>query len=67
MNAVKLLVLPVLASALVMTGCANRKPTTDSQAGQTPSGATTVNTQGLSEDAALNAQNLAGASAKGVT
>ncbi|WP_180079471.1 peptidoglycan-associated lipoprotein Pal [Acinetobacter sp. YH12058] len=67
MNAVKLLVLPVLASALVMTGCANRKTTTDSQAGQTPSGATTVNTQGLSEDAALNAQNLAGASAKGVT
>ncbi|MEX5286708.1 peptidoglycan-associated lipoprotein Pal [Acinetobacter towneri] len=67
MNAVKLLVLPVLASALVMTGCANRKPTADSQAGQTPSGATTVNTQGLSEDAALNAQNLAGASAKGVT
>lgn len=67
MNAVKLLVLPVLASALVMTGCANRKLTTDSQAGQTPSGATTVNTQGLSEDAALNAQNLAGASAKGVT
>ena len=67
MNAVKLLVLPVLASALVMTGCANRKRTTDSQAGQTPSGATTVNTQGLSEDAALNAQNLAGASAKGVT
>lgn len=67
MNAVKLLVLPVLASALVMTGCANRKPTTDLQAGQTPNGATTVNTQGLSEDAALNAQNLAGASAKGVT
>ena len=67
LNAVKLLVLPVLASALVMTGCANRKPTTDLQAGQTPSGATTVNTQGLSEDAALNAQNLAGASAKGVT
>ncbi len=67
MNAVKLLVLPVLVSALVMTGCANRKPTTDLQAGQTPSGATTVNTQGLSEDAALNAQNLAGASAKGVT
>ena len=67
MNAVKLLVLPVLASALVMTDCANRKPTTDLQAGQTPNGATTVNTQGLSEDAALNAQNLAGASAKGVT
>ncbi|MDM1721165.1 MULTISPECIES: peptidoglycan-associated lipoprotein Pal [Acinetobacter] len=67
MNAVKLLVLPVLASALVMTGCANRKPATDLQAGQNPSGTTTVNTQGLSEDAALSAQNLAGASAKGVT
>ena len=67
MNAVKLLVLTVLASALVMTGCANRKPATDLQAGQNPSGATTVNTQGLSEDAALSAQNLAGASAKGVT
>lgn len=67
MNAVKLLVLPVLASALVMTGCANRKPATDLQTGQNPSGATTVNTQGLSEDAALSAQNLTGASAKGVT
>ena len=67
MNAVKLFVLPVLASALVMTGCANRKPATDVQAGQTPTSSTTVNTQGLSDDAALNAQNLAGASAKGVT
>ena len=67
MNTIKYLALPLLAVSLVMTGCANRKPTTDLQAGQTPSGATTVNTQGLSEDAALNAQNLAGASAKGVT
>jgi len=67
MNAVKLFVLPVLASALVMTGCANRKPATDVQAGQTPTSSTTVNTQGLSDDAALNAQNLAGASARGVT
>ncbi len=49
-------------------GCASRKPAADIQAGQNPLSAhTTVNTTGLSEDAALNAQNLAGASSKGVT
>lgn len=67
MKAIKLLVLPLLATAVVMTGCASRKPATDIQAGQNPNGAGTVSTEGLSEDAALNAQNLAGASAKGVT
>ena len=70
MKAVKLLILPVLATALIMTGCANRKPAADVQVGQNPnqSGSLpSVNTEGLSEDAALNAQNLAGASAKGVT
>lgn len=67
MKSVQFLVLPFLATALVMTGCASRKPATDLQAGQNPNGATTVSTAGLSEDAALNAQNLAGASAKGVT
>lgn len=70
MKAVKLLVLPVLATALIMTGCANRKPAADVQVGQNPnqSGSLpSINTEGLSEDAALNAQNLAGASAKGVT
>lgn len=70
MKAVKLLVLPVLATALIMTGCANRKSAADVQVGQNPnqSGSLpSVNTEGLSEDAALNAQNLAGASAKGVT
>lgn len=70
MKAVKLLVLPVLATALIMTGCANRKPAAEVQVGQNPnqSGSLpSVNTEGLSEDAALNAQNLAGASAKGVT
>ena len=64
---VKLLVLPVLATTLVMTGCASRKPAAEIQAGQNPNSAGTVSTEGLSEDAALNAQNLAGASAKGVT
>ncbi len=70
MKAVKLLVLPVLATALIMTGCANRKPAADVQVGQNPNqygSLPSVNTEGLSEDAALNAQNLAGASAKGVT
>ena len=67
MKAMKLIALPVLATALVMTGCASRKPAADVQAGQNPNGSTTVNTSGLSEDAALNAQNLAGASSKGVT
>jgi peptidoglycan-associated lipoprotein len=67
MKAVQLFALPILATALVMTGCASRKPATDIQSGQNPSEATTVSTEGLSEDAALNAQNLTGASSKGVT
>jgi peptidoglycan-associated lipoprotein len=68
MNAIKLFVLPVLATAVIMTGCASRKPAAEIQTGQTPNSAgTTVSTDGLSEDAALNAQNLAGASSKGVT
>lgn len=64
------LLLPVLATALIMTGCASRKPvnpviTDNGLSNTTPS--VSVDTQGLSEDAALAAQNLAGASAKGVT
>ncbi len=62
----KYLTLPLIAATLVFTGCASRKPATDITAGNTPTG-TTVSTEGLSEDAALNAQNLAGASSKGVT
>jgi peptidoglycan-associated lipoprotein len=53
----------------MMTGCASRKPATapiiTDPTVTTPS--TTVDTQGLSEDAALAAQSLGGASAKGVT
>jgi peptidoglycan-associated lipoprotein len=65
MKSIKYLAFPLLSVALVMTGCASRKPATTVNAGTTnPS---TVNTTGLSEDAALNAQNLAGASSKGVT
>lgn len=56
MNAMKLFVLPVLATALVMTGCASRKPAAPVSAANTPSTATTVSTEGLSEDAALNAK-----------
>ena len=33
MKLVKLLVLPVLATTLVMTGCARRKPASEIQAG----------------------------------
>lgn len=68
MNLIKSIALPFIAVSLVMTGCASRKPATDiTTANNTPTTSTTVNTSGLSEDAALNAQNLAGASAKGVT
>ena len=67
MKSIKLLALPILATTLVVTGCASRKPAATIEAGQNPNGSTIVNTQGLSEDAALNAQNLAGASSKGVT
>lgn len=65
MNSIKYLALPLLAVSLVMTGCASRKPTANVEAGQNPSGS--VSTEGLSDDAALSAQNLAGASSKGVT
>ena len=64
---IKYLTLPLIAATLVFTGCASRKPAAEITTGNTPNGSTTVNTTGLSEDAALNAQNLAGASAKGVT
>ena len=70
MNAIKTFALPLIAVSLIMTGCATRKPTTDlnnDPSSNVPSTSTTVNTSGLSEDAALTAQNLAGASAKGVT
>ena len=67
MNSIKYLALPLLAVSLVMTGCASRKPAATVETGTNPNGATTVNTNGLSEDAALNAQNLNGASSKGVT
>ncbi|MHA5057881.1 peptidoglycan-associated lipoprotein Pal [Acinetobacter schindleri] len=68
MKKVQLFALPLLAAALVMTGCASRKPATQTQSGELGAGsATTVDTQGLSEDAALNAQSMAGASSKGVT
>ncbi|WP_179998403.1 peptidoglycan-associated lipoprotein Pal [Acinetobacter sp. YH12239] len=68
MNAIKTFALPLIAVSLVMTGCASRKPaTTDTTTMTPPSTSTSVNTTGLSEDAALNAQNLTGASAKGVT
>lgn len=69
MQSIKIFALPLLAMSLVMTGCASRKPAPDIVAGgSNPNGgSTTVVTDGLSEDAALNAQNLAGASAKGVT
>ncbi|WP_298143833.1 peptidoglycan-associated lipoprotein Pal [uncultured Acinetobacter sp.] len=70
MKTMQLMMLPLLAGALIMTGCANRKPVTPTitDAGlsnTTPS--ISVDTQGLSEDAALAAQSLTGASAKGVT
>lgn len=67
MNKLKYLALPILTVSLVMTGCASRKPAATVEAGNTPNGSTTVNTDGLSEDATLNAQNLNGASSKGVT
>ena len=67
MKSIKYLALPFLAVSLVMTGCANRKPAAMIESGTNPNGSTTVNTNGLSEDAALNAQNLNGASSKGVT
>jgi peptidoglycan-associated lipoprotein len=63
------LIIPVIASALLFTGCASRKPATESTTTQNPSTAAPipVNTNGLSDDAALDAKNLTGASSKGVT
>lgn len=65
----KYVILPIITSALLITGCAGRKPVTQPvvtpEASATPP--MTVNTSGLSEDAALDAKNLNGASAKGVT
>ena len=69
MKTLQVFALPLLSAALMMTGCASRKPATapiiTDPTVTTPS--TTVDTQGLSEDAALAAQSLGGASAKGVT
>ena len=67
MKTVKFLTLPLLSIALILTGCASRKPADNLDPSQTLNGAVSVNTSGLSEDAALNAQNLTGASSKGVT
>ena len=64
---IQYLALPLLAASLVMTGCASRKPAADVTTGTNPTSSTSVNTTGLSDDAALNAQNLSGASSKGVT
>ncbi len=69
MQTVKYLAFPLLAVSLIMTGCASRKPAPEITSGMNNANGmgSTVVTDGLSEDAALNAQNLAGASAKGVT
>ncbi|MEB3766264.1 peptidoglycan-associated lipoprotein Pal [Acinetobacter sp. MD2] len=67
MKALQLLIIPALASTIAMTGCASRKPVAPINSTTTPTAVTTVNTTGLSDDAALDAQNLKGASAKGVT
>nr|WP_314368741.1 peptidoglycan-associated lipoprotein Pal [uncultured Acinetobacter sp.] len=64
---IKYLTLPLLAATIVFTGCASRKPAEITAGNTAPNSSTTVSTEGLSEDAALNAQNLAGASSKGVT
>ncbi|MCG2572508.1 peptidoglycan-associated lipoprotein Pal [Acinetobacter sp. ME22] len=67
MNTLKLLILPVLASTVIFTGCASRKPAQVAPVTTNPSGTTSVDTSGLSDDAAIDARNLTGASAKGVT
>jgi peptidoglycan-associated lipoprotein len=61
MNALKMMLLPVLVATVAMTGCASKKPAT------TTTVTNQIDTTGLSEDATLNAQNLQGASSKGVT
>lgn len=66
----QVIALSLLTATMIMTGCASKKPAAVIQTGTVLDGANStnsVNTQGLSEDAALNAQNLAGASSKGVT
>lgn len=69
MKIAQFFILPLLATSLMVTGCASRKPTqtVDPSQGLSGNDGVSINTQGLSEDAALNAQNLAGASSKGVT
>lgn len=77
MKALHMLILPVLATSLIMTGCATRQNinpvvsdgslSTEQNNTSTTEQQTAIDTQGLSEDAALAAQNLEGASAKGVT
>ena len=49
---IKYLTLPLLAATLVFTGCASRKPAAEITTGTNPNRATTVITDGLSEDAA---------------
>ncbi|MBF7694918.1 peptidoglycan-associated lipoprotein Pal [Acinetobacter rathckeae] len=64
----KYLILPCIMSALVFTGCATRKPATQTTTPMTEAPTPmAVNTNGLSDDAALDAKNLKGASSKGVT
>ncbi|MBF7684684.1 peptidoglycan-associated lipoprotein Pal [Acinetobacter sp. B10A] len=66
----KYLIVPCIMSALVFTGCATRKPATQTVTPMAESQTQTpmaVNTNGLSDDAALDAKNLKGASSKGVT
>ena len=65
MQSIKFLVLPLIAASLLATGCATRKPATTAVGPVGPD--TSVNTTGLSDDAALNAQSLSGGSALGVT
>lgn len=58
--------LPLLATALITTGCASRKPATENPVVRN-NPADNIDTRGLSEDAELNAKNLKGASSVGVT
>lgn len=57
MESSSIIILPILATALVMTGCAEAASLLlKFRQDKIRSGATTVSTEGLSEDAALNAQ-----------
>lgn len=60
----QLLLISAITSVLTITGCANRKPATNPTPTTPP---VEVNTTGLSDDAASDAQSMSGASAKGVT